>query len=63
MANDLEWVRAAAGKGLSIFFADRNNFVVYRSADLGDHTWSMSDEELRKGSVHLVAGSRHDFIC
>ena len=63
MANDLEWVRAAFDKGVAIFFSDRSNFVVFRSADLGSHTWSMSNEALRRQSARLVAGPRYDLVC
>lgn len=63
MANDSEWVRAAQEKGMAIFFSDRSNFVVFRSADLGNHTWSMSNDALRRQSGRLVTGSRYDLIC
>ena len=63
MANDSEWVRAAFDKGVAIFFSDRSNFVVFRSADLGSHTWSMSNEALRRQSARLVAGPRYDLVC
>ncbi len=63
MAVDSEWVRAANDRGLAIFFSDPNNFVIHRAADLGGHTWSVSNEALRRQTVRLVAGSPHDLIC
>ena len=63
MANDSEWVRTASNKGLSVFFSDRSNFVVVRSADVGDHTWSLSNETLRSWSWRVIAGPRYDLVC
>ncbi|WP_395692955.1 glycosyltransferase [Nocardioides sp.] len=44
-------VRAA---GLTVYAADRFNFVSVRSADHAGHTWQISDDELRARSSRLL---------
>jgi hypothetical protein len=63
LANDSEWVRAAVEGGLAAFFSDRNSFVAYRAADVGHHTWSHSNEALRRMSSRLAYGARFDLVC
>jgi hypothetical protein len=63
MANDSEWTLAAIDKGIALFYADRNNFAIYRSADVKNHTWVLSNDILRARCQRLVAGSRYDLIC
>lgn len=39
--------------GLRVCLADPYNFVVFRSANQGDHTWKFTDELIRKESIKI----------
>jgi hypothetical protein len=42
--------------GLRVCLADPLNFVVFRSADKGDHTWRFSDQQIRNESIKISEG-------
>jgi hypothetical protein len=46
----------AHARGLSVFSADRYNYIAARRADVGTHSWSMSDADFRIGSVRVAPG-------
>ncbi|RJS46260.1 glycosyltransferase family protein [Nocardioides cavernaquae] len=54
-AVDTTFLTAAREAGLTVYAADRFNFVSVRRADPGSHTWTITDSELlAKSSTHLL---------
>jgi spore maturation protein CgeB len=54
-AVDTTFLTSAREAGLTVYAADRFNFVSVRRADPGSHTWTITDDELLgKTSSHLL---------
>lgn len=54
--SDSEFIQRCFERGYGLLATDCFNFARYRDAAAGGHTWKISDEELRRGTVHV--GSR-----
>lgn len=51
---DTTFLARVRGAGLSVYAADRFNFVSVRRADPGEHTWPITDEEIRARSSRVL---------
>lgn len=58
--SDSEFIQRCFEHGYGLLATDYFNFVRYRDAAAGGHTWKISDEELRRGTVHV--GSREALV-
>ena len=54
--SDSEFIQRCFEHGYGLLATDYFNFVRYRDAAAGAHTWKVSDEEIRQGTV--LVGSR-----
>jgi hypothetical protein len=56
VGEDVDLFERTRARGLTIFSADRYNYVAARRADAGTHSWSISDADVRIGSVRVARG-------
>jgi hypothetical protein len=59
---DSQFLRECREAGLRLFSADRFNFLVYRQASTGAHTWTVSDAEFAKDAVPVGDGVALDRV-
>lgn len=52
---DVAFLRDIKSRGKQIFSADRFDHVAMRRADIGSHTWKVSDEEFLKPTVKIAS--------
>src|SRR5690606_37252389 len=63
--SDSEFIQRCFEHGFDLLATDYFNFVRYRNNRSGSHTWKVSDEELRQGTVLLQPGAEltdHVFV-
>ena len=53
---DSEWTERMSVAGKVLFVADYLNFVVFRSADKRNHTWTMPDERFLVPGAFMGTG-------
>ncbi|MCE7032780.1 glycosyltransferase [Lysobacter sp. GX 14042] len=58
--SDSEFIQRCFEHGHGLLATDYFNFVRYRDAAAGTHTWKIPDEELRRGTAHV--GSRDALV-
>jgi hypothetical protein len=56
VGEDADLCDHAMAQGLSVFSADRYNYVAERRTDHDSHSWRIGDAEYRIGSVRVAAG-------
>ena len=56
LGEDIDLCEQAAQRGLIVFSADRYNYVAVRRRDAATHSWTISEDDYRAGSVRVAAG-------
>jgi len=59
---DSQFLRDCREAGLRLFSADRFNYLLYRHAATGVHTWDVGDREFAKDAVHVGDGLALDRV-
>jgi hypothetical protein len=56
LGEDIDLCERAISRGLVVFSADRYNYVAVRRADPRTHSWTISVDEYRTGTVRVATG-------
>jgi hypothetical protein len=56
LGEDVDLCARALARGLTVFSADRYNYVAVRRADAASHSWSIATDEYREGAVAVADG-------
>jgi hypothetical protein len=56
LGEDIDLCARALAQGLTVFSADRYNYVAVRRADAASHSWTIGADEYRQGSVPVADG-------
>lgn len=59
---DTRFLKACSARGLDIFSTDRFNYLMVRRADIGHHTWQISDTDFMSTSRRLGDGLMLDEV-